>query len=398
MAVADTNGDGEVEIYVAAMRDGRCGALWELRPNASRSGLVHYAKSPARWRCNADSDARVVLKTAGTHVSGPGEVWVGISGPSTAPRGGWVEQWHRNDEGELEIKRKLSAEDWNMPASTAFGFDLALADHDGDGQAERVAIGEPGQGRSGRVYYAQGLFRRPFSRSGVWAQNMGQLAGRAGFGQSLAWVHENDEAALVLGVGCTPLDGEDCHAELWRWSDSSQLRRVATQAELNLRPSGDPALMSLASLPQGQGVWWMLPDGCTPAGSPFEGICGGAWPLEPWRQGLIQSTHALRPLQTLPLRSRSLTLTPIVSSQGRAVIVQGSEGKAFVGISELRQQQWIQIPAPRGLPDNAKRDLHGWWDRHGLYIVTAWTDLVGERHLDLDRIPLDSDRSPANAR
>lgn len=388
MVAGDTDGDGQAEIYVAAMSDGPCGALWELRPNASRTGLVRHRSSRVRWSCEADEQARVQLRVLAGSAGGGSELWVGISGPSTAPRGGWVEQWRRAERGEMELVRRYSPQDWNMAPSTSFAHSLAVHDRQGDGVADDLAIGAPAQEGAGRVYYARSLRRAQDDSSPQWAGMLGQLAGSTRVGESLTWLPAESDPQLVLSVGCRARDGAECGPSLWRWSTEQALRKELSSEALDLWSVDARAESPVASLIQGRGLWWMMPGACPQKGV-FAGACGGAYWVQRAMGTLGVRSQGVFPGRLGQVKLRPQGLIPIGGQGGDAMIVHSRSGEAWVATVEQGRVRWFPIPVPPGFSGVPARDFTGWWDREGLYVVSAWTDANGERQMHLQSINLD---------
>lgn len=384
MIAADTDGDDEVELFVAALHDGPCGALWELRLNKERNAWVRYASTPTRWRCEVGEGAKVSLHTSAGEGQRSGELWVAISGPESEPGGGWVEQWQRAVEGDMQQVRRISPRTWGAAPHASFGTSLAVFDRDGDGLADDLAVGAPGQNEGGRIFYAQGLNQDAQDESQPWAQIRGQLAGRGGVGQALSWVKGASGLTLILGVGCSDRDPPNCKPELWQWSEQTPLSPLMDASQLGLGSQAKDLQLKLASDRQGKGFWWMLPDGC---GADSSADCGCAFPMK-WIDGRVELDHAgvasARTLGLFELAPRGMVA--IDSVHGRAMILQGLTGQGWVAIERADGVQYQRLPLPQGLPSGEHCDVAGWWDERGLFVLQAWTDGHQKRHLSLKQI------------
>lgn len=390
MIAADGDGDGQTEIYVAELHDGPCGALWELRPNADRTALVRHRSTPARWGCQGNGDPQISMQVTGSGKGKRSELWVGVLDQESAARGGWVEQWRRGAEGEMQLVTRLTPRDWGMEATPGFGHRLAVRDVDGDGLADLLAVGAPGQYQSGRVFYAKGIAAKDEGMSRGWAKVQGQLAGRVGLGQSLSWVgQEGQTPALVLSMDCDERDEKSCEPSLWRWSDDSPLRKVASIADLNLESEPGPLDMRTKGFADARGLWWMMPQACHRSGHQ---PCGGAWPLRGFGERFVLGGSVVRPGAGGP-EDGIADMVAIRSYQGEALIVKGEDQRAWVAVSTSAATRWIEVPSPRGAAPDKARHYAGWWDAQGLYVVTAWNDLSGKRQLHLDRIPVEGTQS-----
>lgn len=381
MVAGDSDGDGEVELYVAALHDGDCGALWEMRLNKERRGWVRHASTPTRWRCEAGANAKITLELNPGRGGGLGELWVGVSGPETAPGGGWVEQWRRAKAGDMRLARRVSPQQWGAASLDTFGESVAVFDRDGDGLADDLAIGAPGQGDGGRVFYAQGLRRDLESKAKPWAQIQGQLAGTLGVGQALAWLQGPRELSLILGVGCSPADQPECEPWLWHWSATHPLARWMSAAQFGLVGQGSFLKMSLAGDRGGQGLWWMMPNGCGPDSA---GTCPSALPLR-WEGERLVPNH-LEAVSARALGISELALhgqVAIDSMHGRAMLLQSREGQVWVAIERSDGVQYHQLPAPKTMQAGSLCDFTGWWDARGLFVAQAWTDEKGKRQLSV---------------
>lgn len=384
MVAGDSDGDGEVELYVAALSDGTCGALWELRLNKARSAWVRHASTPTRWRCEAGEGAKVSLKLNPGQGPRSSELWIGVSGPNSEPGGGWVEQWRRDEEGELTLARRIAPQQWGAAPLASFGASLAVLDRDADGLADDLAVGAPGQAEGGRVFYARGLSKDLDADSIPWARIQGQLAGGFGVGQALSWMKTDAQVSLILGVGCSERDEAECEAALWHWSEQDPLAPIMTAAALGLEPGARVLDLDLASDRQGRGLWWMIPNGCGPGSA---GDCACGFPMQ-WTDVGMQLDRggvvSARTLGALDLAPQGMVA--IDSVHGRAMIVQSLSGQGWVAIERPDGVQYHKLGAPKSMPAGALCDFAGWWDAQGLFVVQAWTDGKNQRHLGVQQI------------
>lgn len=274
-----------------------------------------------------------------------------------------------------------------MAPAINFAHSLAVHDRQGDGLADDLAVGAPAHEGAGRVYYARSLRAAQDDDSPHWAGMLGQLAGSSGVGQSLTWLSGPSEAQLILSVGCQPRDGASCRPSLWRWSTQRSLRKEFSSEALDLRSEDAQAQPQVAGLHTSEGFWWMMPGACPQAGV-FAGSCGGAY----WIQRALGALGARSPsvfpgaLGQMQLRPKGLT--PIGGRGGDAMIVHSSSGEAWVATIEQGVTRWFPIPPPPGFSGSPARDFAGWWDQEGLYVVSAWTDVKGERQMHLQSIDL----------
>lgn len=384
MVAGDSDGDGEVELYVAALHDGDCGALWELRMNKERNAWVRHASTPTRWRCEAGLSAQLTLKLNPGRGARTGELWIGVSGPEASPGGGWVEQWRRAQEGDMRLARRLAPQQWGAAPLDTFGSSLAVMDRNGDGLADELAVGAPGQDQGGRVFYAQGLSSDLEDKNKPWAASKGQLAGSFGVGQALAWLDGDSELSLVLGVGCGPADDPDCEASLWHWSATRPLSRWMSATQFGLVAQTRFMNMDLATDREGKGLWWMVFNGCGPDA---QAGCGCGFPVQSQdarpqvESREVVSAHTLGIFELAPQG-----MVPVDSVHGRAMILQGGEGDAWVAIERAEGVQYHKLPAPKLMQPGSLCDFAGWWDARGLFVVQAWTDQNDERQLSLVQV------------
>lgn len=421
--LADTNGDRVPEAWLALPRQGKCGELWEFRPDSTGKKMRFCAAHKVNWRCDAKKagmkDFSIRLQSGAGAAAGGDSLFVALSASGTDGenkgagdrQAGWIEQWARRGKtaSGLQHVRKWvpSASSAKDPQNGALHLSGALSWLPPDTSAKPGALlaGATGQGGPGGAYliWVDPLRDRDFGEDEQAAvlevtpaqklKEEGLDAARPSHGAAVAIWRQGEELHWAVGDRCAAGDAFPCRPRIRSgiWGQSAvQDIELSAIAEAGEAIAGDSELFIHPVSGSSPGLWWANA-GFAWAGAESTKSRGALLRLE-GRAGHLRFAKLDRRLQRLiddNVNGLGSGFRPFFGDAKRWIL-RADRGRAWVWDQHGAHAKLWALPMPSLPPQTPLSALEapyvGWVeDDNDYYVLSTETDAEGQQRLKLIR-------------